>query len=163
MLFSFETSSVPFTFNSATASSLTCAHQRNIPDSPVMAILGKFEATISIGGNICKEYIPNGEEMHDAPNEATIYIEAVSGATFSINYGVRRNYNFKCDYLTFKLLVDGQVAPYSPVVESKSYRKREGWSGSRDGLSRKLASGWHVFKLKFADIETSQPVASISR
>ena len=120
-----------------------------------MAILSKFEATVSVDGNKLTEFDAGEDDLENAEEKTIVkYIESTPGAEFSLDFAVKPKYNPKCGYLAWVLYIDGQYA-IGVVMSKDEFQKgkhTEPVHAKRDGLTCKVNGEWQNRKFKFSNI-----------
>lgn len=119
-----------------------------------MAILGHFEASVSINGAAAQEY-DDDEDGSGNPNVVSKYIEVVSGENFEVNFKVKKHYNFTCDYFGWNISLDGDQK-CGPVIDKSHYSWDHGKSNSRNGVRIKKGDQFSLSKFKFDDLTISE-------
>lgn len=71
-----------------------------------MAILGKITAEVLVGGQALQEYEDDDMEQDD-PKLAVKYIEATSGANFTIRVSIPRSFKITSDAISLEVHLDG--------------------------------------------------------
>ncbi|KAL8930202.1 MAG: hypothetical protein Q9208_000819 [Pyrenodesmia sp. 3 TL-2023] len=85
-----------------------------------MAILGNLRAFVAVNGNRVQEYVDEELEVEkENPELAVKYIEAESGAEFTIDVEVTRQTAFKTENLEIQVHLDGKWAAGEYVYRSK--------------------------------------------
>jgi hypothetical protein len=118
-----------------------------------MAIIGKFEVTITSGGNVLREYDVAAEDQvdHEGDKQAQIdglvggeqptlnnerifrYIEATPDVNFEINYKMGAKQAFgSASHISFHTFVDGRRI-ISPKARKAKYRNSGTFSRTKEG------------------------------
>jgi hypothetical protein len=123
-----------------------------------MAILGFFEAAVSINGQRAAEYDDDDSETKTSPNSkiVTKYVEAVAGTNFALDISVKNEYTFDCDYIAFNVKLDGTSMvgrAMSPGYIRLS--QIEGVKGQENGQMT-------LRKFKFGDLAISEFAGRVS-
>jgi hypothetical protein len=116
-----------------------------------MAVISKFEATISIDGKVAPEFDAEEDELEN--NTVVKYIECTTGAKFRFNFTVHPVYE-KRGYLAWETYIDGQEIP-GPVTTEKDLPRTRRASPARanlDGIHLKDGRQWTRSNFKFSDI-----------
>ena len=123
-----------------------------------MAILKEIEASVIIDGNALTEYDDEDtlDESSEHTSEVSKYIEAVSGAEFSIGLTVPKSYNFRGDALSFKTSLDGVYVESTFCREAKLKNLREDWHKTVAGSEVKNGTQWYLRPFKFGDIKIGE-------
>lgn len=123
-----------------------------------MAILKGIEASVVIDGKALTEYDDEDTlgESSDHTSEVSKYIEAVSGAKFSISITVPKSYNFVKDAITFRLSLDGVWVWTLLCRKARLKNMREDWHESIAGSKEKCGDEWHLRPFKFEDIKIGE-------
>ena len=129
-----------------------------------MTILKGIEASVIIDGKALAEYDDEDtrDDKSDPTSEVTKYIEAVSGAEFSINVTMPKSYDFVGNALAFKFSLDGVRVWIWLCREAKLKDLREDWHVTIAGLQVKNGEEWYLRPFKFNDIKigkTNPPYA----
>lgn len=122
-----------------------------------MAILSFYECQIRFNGVALQEY-DDEDGTEQAPNKPTPivvkYVEATSGAEFSIKYKVHKGWKLDDD-LSWQILLDGKQS------NSNLLRRDDVLSGYAssvvEGVRYGSGSDWRLRKFKFADIVNGEP------
>ncbi|KAL2032885.1 hypothetical protein VTO58DRAFT_106057 [Aureobasidium pullulans] len=115
-----------------------------------MAILDSLpgvEITVVVDGEDLHEY--QDADMEDEENTVTKYVEAVTGANFTIKIMVPKKFGFEGTCLSFHVLVDGAEAEH-PLIQPRHVRrapKVRSVEGAR-------VSNTHIRKFRFTELET---------
>lgn len=129
-----------------------------------MAILKGLEASVIIDGKALTEYDDEDalDESPDQTSEVSKFIEAVSGAEFSISITMPKSYNFVGNAISFELSLDG-VRVWVCVCREARYKElREDWHVTIAGPQVKKGEEWYLRPFKFNDIKigkTNPPYA----
>ena len=123
-----------------------------------MAILKGIEASIIIGGKALTEYDDEdtGDGGSDHTSEVSKYIEAVSGAEFSISITVPKSYKFKANALSFRLILDGVWVKSRFCREATLKNLRTDWHTTTAGSNVKNDEGWYLRPFRFDDIKIGE-------
>jgi hypothetical protein len=122
-----------------------------------MAILSLYEVQVYVNDVALQEYDDDDEnKIPDPATSPTVvkYIEATSGAEFSIKSRVRPGW-YKDEDLCWEILLDGCA------VKSRVYRRQRYLEGNYTSIIEGVEScsdgEWQLRKFKFADIITGEP------
>ena len=132
-----------------------------------MAILKGVEASVLIDGKALTEYDDEDtrDENSDPTSQVSKYIEAISGAEFSISVTMPRSYNFVGDAVKFELRLDG-VCVFTWLCREVGFKDlRKDWHGTIAGHLAKNGEEWYLRPFKFDDIKiggTKCPYAGFS-
>jgi hypothetical protein len=120
-----------------------------------MAITEWFECTISIDGAVAREYdVPENENGRTLPNEVTKYIEAKSGANFSVEFKIKPLYNFNSDLLAWFIKMDGECKA-GPCFERSDFSRQLGVGCIKQGQAYGKGDAWVFKKFKFGNLNTT--------
>jgi hypothetical protein len=122
-----------------------------------MAILSLYEVQVFVNDVALQEYDDdNDKQTPDRATSPTVvkYIEAASGAEFSVRSRIRPGWDQEED-MCWDVYLDGNLAR-STVYLRKEYL--EGFDTSIADAVRSCSGGeWYRRKFKFADIVTGEP------
>jgi hypothetical protein len=124
-----------------------------------MAILSFYEVQVRVNDVALQEY--DDDDSEQTPDPATPptvvkYVEAISGAEFSIKSKIRSGWNQDGD-LACEISLDGnKVKSY---VHSRERYLEGNDSKVIEGVDSGSGSDWHRRKFKFADIVTGESLS----
>ena len=129
-----------------------------------MAILKEIEASVIIDGKALTEYDDEDtrDENSDPTSEVSKYIEAVSGAEFSISTTVPKSYNFVGNAIAFQLRLDGVWVAGQLLRKAVLENMRKDWHMIIAGSEAKNGEGWYLRPFKFDDIKIGETSLHIS-
>ncbi|KAK2743603.1 hypothetical protein FQN55_007201 [Onygenales sp. PD_40] len=124
-----------------------------------MAVLDHFEVTVKVDRKTAQEY--EADEDETQPNKAVKYIESKAGAKFAIRINIKKDYVFDCDFLGFKLHIDGQRATGGKVQKDRFLASHEYYSYEYYSLALGAERYYHAGKyyqkaFKFVDAVVSE-------
>lgn len=126
-----------------------------------MAILSKFEATVSINGTDAPEFDAEEDELEE--NKVVKYIESTTGANFSFKFALHPRHKLKCSLLTFEIHIDGQWVT-GGVLEKSEFPKTKSRNPVRtscEGVRSKNGGQCVKQEFKFSDISFGKLVSTI--
>lgn len=114
-----------------------------------------IEVAVTIDGNDVKEY-EDPDLVEPAERTVTRYVEAVTGKSFEIRFGVNNKYRRrgKGDYLSFKVYIGGQCARGQLASKQEISRSTSCYGSSLDG--------WRLSPEKVARFVFGEVVLSMS-
>jgi hypothetical protein len=118
-----------------------------------MAILKPFECTVEVDGVAIEEYEDEDTEQANTTTLLTKYVEAASGANFSLKFTVQPGWTMKADYIAWYIYLDGTPGG-GGIVPSESYDGDRSHTSLLSGVSSGAGNNWTLRKYKFADITT---------
>jgi hypothetical protein len=118
-----------------------------------MAILKPFECTVEVDGVPLEEYEDEDTEQANTTTLLTKYVEAISGANFSLKFTVQPGWTMKADYIAWYVYLDGTLVT-GGVVPSESYDGDRSYTTQKSGALSGAGDNWTIRKYKFADITT---------
>ena len=123
-----------------------------------MAILKGIEASVIVDGKALAEYDDEDtlDESPDQTSEVSKYIEAVSGAEFSISITVPRSYNFVGNAIALEPSIDGVCVHNRLCREAILKNLREDWHMIIAGSRVKNGEKWYQRSFKFDDIKIGE-------
>lgn len=122
-----------------------------------MAILSLYDVQVCVNDVALQEY--DDDDAQQTPDQATSptvvkYIEAASGAEFSIKSKIRSSWD-KDEDMCWDIYLDGKLA------RSTVYLRDRYLTGNNifiaEGVQSCTGGEWHHSKFKFADIVTGEP------
>ena len=108
-----------------------------------MAIIGKMEVEVLVGGAALHEYEDNEMDNED-PNLVVRYIEANSGAPFSIKNYVPGSYELTSDAVSFHIVLDGKWTT-GRLLRKVNSSKEGSWETIVAGINK---NGFHNGSLR---------------
>jgi hypothetical protein len=139
-----------------------------------MAIIGKFEVTITSGGKVLPEYDVAADDQvdHEGDKKAQVYglveakeptkscervfryVEATPDVNFEINYKMGAKQAFgSASHITFCTSVDGQGI-FSPIARKKEHRKIDAFSTISEGDSSWCGSEMKLHRFCWTQLST---------
>jgi hypothetical protein len=120
-----------------------------------MAILSFYQCQIVVDDVVLREYDDDDTDQKPHQSIPTVvkYVQATSGAEFSVNFSLLEDWKVDHD-LAWKIYLDGTFSQSSVVANSTLYFKKTSWSLS--GLSVGRDDDWYLKKYKFADLITGK-------
>ena len=112
-----------------------------------MAILNNISVTVDVDDEPLQEYDDNDHD-EGRPNTVSKYIEATSGARFSLHYKLKHRFKFTSPVLSFDsciggVFVEGMLALKRNFISKRSFEEREigSWKnlGTHDEYVRHFA------------------------
>jgi hypothetical protein len=116
-----------------------------------MAILKPFECKVEVGGVALEEYEDEDTEQANTTTSLTKYIEAVSGANFSLKLTVQPGWTMQADFIAWYIDLDGKQCG-GGVIKSESYDGSRSCASVRYGVTSGAGGDWTERKFRFADI-----------
>jgi hypothetical protein len=116
-----------------------------------MAILKPFECTVEVGSVPLDEYEDEDTEQAHTTTSLTKYVEAISGANFSLKLTIQPGWTMKADYIAWYLDLDGK-SNGGGVVRSESYDGSRSHTSMLRGVPSGAGDDWTERKFRFADI-----------
>ena len=116
-----------------------------------MAILKPFECKIEVGGAALEEYEDEDTEQANTRTSLTKYVEAASGANFSLKLTAQPGWTMKADYIAWSIGLDGKKYG-GGVIRSECYDGTSSYTSVRHGVPSGSGDNWTERKFRFADI-----------
>jgi len=116
-----------------------------------MAILKPFECKVEVGGVALEEYEDEDTEQPNTTTSLTKYIEAVSGANFSLKLTVQPGWTMQADFIAWYIDLDGKQCG-GGIVKGESYDGSQSCTSVRHGVASGAGDDWTERKFRFADI-----------
>jgi hypothetical protein len=118
-----------------------------------MAILSCFQCQILVNGVALPEYDDDNDATERTPNQPGLtsvnYVEAISGAEFSVKYGLLSGWTLKED-LVWKIYLDGKHS--QSKVKKTAMLVPGAISWVEEGVKVRISDDWYLRKYGFADI-----------
>lgn len=120
-----------------------------------MAILNPFECTVLVNGVAVEEYEDDDDSQVSTAHQTTKYVEAVSGANFTLRLTIQPGCKIESNHLAWFLYLDGNHGA-GIVIDRQEYSEESGYSYNLDSHLSGSGSDWTERKFKFADIEIGE-------
>jgi hypothetical protein len=120
-----------------------------------MAILKPFECKVEVGGVALEEYEDEDTEQANTTTSLTKYIEAVSGANFSLKLTVQPGWTMQADFIGWFIDLDGKQCG-GGAVKSESYDGSRSCTSVLHGIASGAGGDWTERKFRFADINIGE-------
>jgi hypothetical protein len=116
-----------------------------------MAILQPFECKVEVNGVALKEYEDEDTEQATTTTTLTKYVEAISGANFSLRLTLQPGWTMKADFLAWVTVLDGQKYG-GGVIGSDVYDGSHSITIVKHGVVSGSGNDWTERSFRFADI-----------
>lgn len=121
-----------------------------------MAILGGLQAFVAVNGNRVQEYVDEELEVEkENPEVAVRYIEAESGAEFTIEVEVTKQTAFKTENLEIQVHLDGKWTAGEYVYRSKVLRSND-YCQRIGGVTKKVEGNCEFRAFMFSNVRYSE-------
>lgn len=118
-----------------------------------MAILSFFQCEILVKGVALREYDDDDvvtEREDNQPGLTSVkYVEAISGAEFSVGYGLLSGWTLKED-LAIKIFLDGKHSQTNVYKKAELVPRAISWV--ENGIKLRSCNDWYLRRYQFADI-----------
>ena len=116
-----------------------------------MAILKPFECKVEVDGVALEEFEDEETREADTRTSLTKYIEAASGANFSLKLVIHPGWTMKADYIAWYVVMDGKSYG-GGIVPSKDYDDNRSCTSVSHGVRSGSGDDWSERKFRFTDI-----------